>query len=123
MIFKSIGLTLFFLLSSCGSHVVLTPTPCQQEFAWGIPTTPLDFKITQVYATPLGLWHPTKIDLIELLKEHNIDCRKIKTISLLIETHWSDVLKTLIPFWSTKTIVLMGNYRNAIPNISTTTRK
>jgi len=104
-------ITMILLVTSCGSHVVVRTTKCNADIDWDTHIFQPDFKIEDSITTPLGFWYPTQVDITEFLKRENIECSKIKSLSIIIRSTWNDVIRTIIPFMSSKSFTIIGKFK------------
>ena len=108
---KVLILLMIFIVSSCGSHVVVRTTKCNQDIAWESHIMKPDFKIEDSVATPFGFWYPTQVDITKFLKREKIECSSIKSLSIVVRSTFTDIIRTVIPFLSTKSFIIVGKFK------------
>jgi hypothetical protein len=116
MVFDRVLIFAFMLsLTSCSSSLKINPGECGGEVVLGryLEGSKLknkkDFIIEDKILTSFSFKGNSEvIYLDQFLKENEIDCSRVKSLSLLLKNTWSDVLISLIPFMTRSTLVVSG---------------
>ena len=99
------------LTTGCAGKFRLDSRNCKaSRGTWDIPDR-LDFYIQQ------KVWSNSSMDgdvepirLVDVMRENDVDCPKIKRMNVTVERTWSDVFLSFIPFSSRSTLTIEGTY-------------
>jgi hypothetical protein len=109
---------LFFILSflfvSCSGQLILNPRGCKTKASWG--ETQLEAEGNN-FLVEKKIWiafDRKEIRLKEYLGFEKIKCSRVNTLSMQVKTSWSDAIYSLIPLLTRKTIILEGQFKQAL---------
>ena len=122
---KFILLLMFIMFSGCTSRLLVSSKGCHSKGTWNTVeqefTTSLgdkfaaDIKHQEKYFdhvfveriwTPLGQLSREKLQLDELLRFNGINCSKVKSIEITYFNDYIDILSSVMPFLSSRSVML-----------------
>ena len=103
-------LVLCFCLLGCGTQLTVSSKGCRTNATWGETPRYPDFTIRETFWIPYGYFTQAERTLLlaKYFEKRKIDCKNLDQINMTIERTWADVLLSLNPFVSSRTITISG---------------
>jgi len=121
---------LIIIFTGCSSRVLLSTKKCRsdakihavdREFRTSLGdkfAIDLDYQkkfFDRVFVerlwTPLGQLSREKVDLSELLRLNNLTCRQLKSIEVTYFNDYIDILSSIVPFLSSRSVLVKVNLK------------